>query len=154
VTLRERMPPRATTTWGVVTIGGFGVWFFYYDVLIEPISEDIGWSEAALSSTHGLSLLGAGYPCRRRWPVDGCIGAVRASSFRPARRWRPTQAGGRSRSGSGKPLGAQLSAQAEHHCSVGIGVGVDRDDDELVGILAGFGRWLGVRPGLPPARLQ
>jgi hypothetical protein len=150
VLLRERMPPRVTTILGVVTIGGFGVWFFDYDVLLEPISEDIGWSEAVLSLNRGGSPCSA-RGCRRRWPVDGCIGAVRASSLRPARRWRPTQAGGRSRSSSGKPLGAQqLSAQAEHHCSVGIGVGVDPDDDEFVGVLAGFGRWLGVGPGLRP----
>lgn len=58
--LRERMPLRATITLGVVTIVGFGVWFYGYGVLLEPIREDTGWSEAVLSSTYGLSLLGAG----------------------------------------------------------------------------------------------
>jgi hypothetical protein len=62
VPLRERTPPRATTPLGVVTIVGFGVWFFDYDVLLEPISEDTGWSEAVLSSTYGVSLLGARVP--------------------------------------------------------------------------------------------
>jgi hypothetical protein len=155
VPLRERTPLPATTPLGVVTIVGFGVWFFDYDVLLEPISEDTGWSEAVLSSTNGLSLpTGSPCPargCRRRWPVDGCIGAVRASSLRPARRWRPTQVGGRSRWGSGKPLGVQqLSAQAEHHCSVGIGVGVDRDDGEFVGVLAGSGAGLAWGPDSRP----
>jgi predicted MFS family arabinose efflux permease len=58
--LRERMPLRATIILGVVTIVGFGVWFYGYGVLLEPIREDTGWSEAVLSSTYGLSLLGAG----------------------------------------------------------------------------------------------
>lgn len=54
------MPLRATVTLGVVTIVGFGVWFYGYGVLLEPIREDTGWSEAVLSSTYGVSLLGAG----------------------------------------------------------------------------------------------
>ena len=58
--LREHMPLRATITLGVVPIVGFGVWFYGYGVLLEPIREDTGWSEAVLSSTYGLSLLGAG----------------------------------------------------------------------------------------------
>ncbi len=45
---------------GVVTIVGFGAWFYGYGVLLEPIRADTGWSEAGLSSTYGASLLGAG----------------------------------------------------------------------------------------------
>ena len=47
-------------TLGVVTIVGFGAWFYGYGVLLEPIRADTGWSEAVLSSTYGASLLGAG----------------------------------------------------------------------------------------------
>jgi MFS family permease len=51
---------RATVVLGLVTIVGFGVWFYGYGVLLEPIRADTGWSEAALTSTYGMSLLGAG----------------------------------------------------------------------------------------------
>jgi MFS family permease len=58
--LHDRLPRRATVTLGVVTIVGFGTWFYGYGVLLEPIREGTGWSETVLSSTYGLSLLGAG----------------------------------------------------------------------------------------------
>ncbi len=58
--MHERLPVRATVVLGVVTIVGFGVWFYGYGVLLEPIREDTGWSEATLSSVYGVSLLGAG----------------------------------------------------------------------------------------------
>ncbi len=58
--MHDRLPLRATVTLGVVTIVGFGVWFYGYGVLLEPIREDTGWSEAVLSSTYGISLFGAG----------------------------------------------------------------------------------------------
>jgi MFS family permease len=58
--LRDRLPVHATITLGVVTIVGFGVWFYGYGVLLEPIRQDTGWSEAVLSSVYGVSLLGAG----------------------------------------------------------------------------------------------
>jgi predicted MFS family arabinose efflux permease len=57
---RSVLPIRVTFTLGVVTIVGFGVWLYGYGVLLEPIREDTGWSEAVLSSTYGVSLLGAG----------------------------------------------------------------------------------------------
>ncbi|MEX0836087.1 MAG: MFS transporter [Nitriliruptor sp.] len=44
----------------MVTIVGFGVWFYGYGVLLEPIRTDTGWPEATLSSAYGLSLFGAG----------------------------------------------------------------------------------------------
>lgn len=56
----DRLPLRATALLGIVTIVGFGAWFYGYGVLLDPIREDTGWSEAALSTTYGLSLLGAG----------------------------------------------------------------------------------------------
>jgi MFS family permease len=58
--LPDRLPPRATVLLGIVTIVGFGGWFYGYGVLLEPIREDTGWSEAVLSITYGASLLGAG----------------------------------------------------------------------------------------------
>jgi MFS family permease len=58
--LQGRLPVHATITLGLVTIVGFGVWFYGYGVLLEPIRDDTGWSEAVLSSTYGISLLGAG----------------------------------------------------------------------------------------------
>ena len=54
VPLRERIPLRATVPLGVATIVGFGVWIYGYDVLLKPISENIGWSEAVPLSTHGV----------------------------------------------------------------------------------------------------
>jgi predicted MFS family arabinose efflux permease len=58
--VHDRLPRRATAALGVVTIVGFGAWFYGYGVLLEPIRADTGWSETVLSSTYGLSLLGAG----------------------------------------------------------------------------------------------
>jgi MFS family permease len=58
--LRKRLPARAVASLGVVTIVGFGSWFYGYGVLLEPIRDDTGWSEAVLSSTYGVSLFGAG----------------------------------------------------------------------------------------------
>lgn len=58
--MSDRLPLRATVLLGIVTIVGFGGWFYGYGVLLEPIREDTGWSEAALSTTYGASLLGAG----------------------------------------------------------------------------------------------
>ena len=58
--MHDRLPVLATATLGVVTIVGFGVWLYGYGVLLEPILADTGWSEAVLSSTYGVSLLGAG----------------------------------------------------------------------------------------------
>jgi MFS family permease len=58
--VHDRLPVLATATLGVVTIVGFGVWLYGYGVLLEPILADTGWSEAVLSSTYGVSLLGAG----------------------------------------------------------------------------------------------
>ena len=58
--MNDRLPVRATVVLGLVAIVGFGVWFYGYGVLLQPIREDTDWSEAILSSTYGLSLLGAG----------------------------------------------------------------------------------------------
>jgi MFS family permease len=58
--LRQRLPVPATVVLGLVAITGFGVWFYGYGVLLEPIRQDTGWSEATLSTTYGVSLLGAG----------------------------------------------------------------------------------------------
>ena len=60
VHLHSRLPVRATVTLGVVTIVGFGAWFYGYGVLLQPIRDDTGWSEAVLSSTYGISLFGSG----------------------------------------------------------------------------------------------
>ena len=54
------LPLRATAVLGLVTIIGFGAWFYGYGVLLEPIRRDTGWSETLLSSTYGVSLFGSG----------------------------------------------------------------------------------------------
>jgi MFS family permease len=54
------LPLAATAALGMVTIVGFGAWFYGYGVLLEPIRADTGWSETAMSSTYGASLLAAG----------------------------------------------------------------------------------------------
>jgi MFS family permease len=58
--VQARLGTVATAVLGIVTIVGFGAWFYGYGVLLEPIRADTGWSEATLSTTYGLSLLGAG----------------------------------------------------------------------------------------------
>jgi MFS family permease len=42
---------------GVVSVVAFGVWFYGFGVLIEPIAEDTGWREGVLSAVYGASLL-------------------------------------------------------------------------------------------------
>ena len=55
---RNRPLPRGRLgVLGVVTIGAYGAWFYAYGVLLDPIIEDTGWSEAALAGTYALSLL-------------------------------------------------------------------------------------------------
>lgn len=56
----RRLPLSATVVLGLVTIVGFGAWFYGYGVLLEPIRRDTGWSETVLSSTYGISLFGSG----------------------------------------------------------------------------------------------
>lgn len=58
--MTDRLPTTSTVVLGVVTIVGFGAWFYGYGVLLDPIRTDTGWSEAVLSSTYGVSSLGAG----------------------------------------------------------------------------------------------
>ncbi|MEX1177893.1 MAG: MFS transporter [Nitriliruptor sp.] len=58
--MTERLQFRTTATLGLVAIVGFGVWFYGYGVLLEPIRQDTGWSEAVLSSAYGVSLFGSG----------------------------------------------------------------------------------------------
>lgn len=38
---------------GLLTITAFGVWFYAFGVLIDPISSDTGWSTTALGLTYG-----------------------------------------------------------------------------------------------------
>ncbi|MGH1494095.1 MAG: hypothetical protein ACRBK7_32670, partial [Acidimicrobiales bacterium] len=40
---------------GVVTITTYGSWFYGFGVLISPISEDTGWSTAALGNVYGAA---------------------------------------------------------------------------------------------------
>jgi MFS family permease len=56
----DRLPRRATIALGLVTIVGFGAWFYGYGVLLEPIRQETGWPESLLSSVYGISLFGSG----------------------------------------------------------------------------------------------
>ena len=56
----EHLSKRITVALGLSVIVGFGVWFYGYGVLLEPIGSDTGWSEGLLSSTYGISMFGAG----------------------------------------------------------------------------------------------
>ena len=40
---------------GILTITGFGAWFYAFGVLIDPITEDEGWSTSALGLTYGTA---------------------------------------------------------------------------------------------------
>lgn len=51
------LPRRPLIILGVLSIVTFGVWFYGYGVLLEPIVQDTGWSESAVSSAFGVSLL-------------------------------------------------------------------------------------------------
>lgn len=42
---------------GLLSIAAFGSWFYGYGVLVEPIRQTTGWSEATLGSAFGGSLL-------------------------------------------------------------------------------------------------
>lgn len=46
---------------GIITITVYGSWYYAFGVLLDPIIEDTGWSEAALASTFSLSALVAGF---------------------------------------------------------------------------------------------
>ncbi len=56
----DQLPKRITIALGLSVVVGFGVWFYGYGVLLEPIRNDTGWSETVLSSVYGTSLFGAG----------------------------------------------------------------------------------------------
>jgi MFS family permease len=56
----ERLPRSVTVVLGLSVVVGFGVWFYGYGVLLEPIGVDTGWAEGLLSSTYGASMFGAG----------------------------------------------------------------------------------------------
>ncbi|MDX1657407.1 MAG: MFS transporter [Nitriliruptorales bacterium] len=53
----ERPPLHLLAALGTLSLVAFGVWFYGYGVLLEPIRQDTGWPEALLTTTYGLSLL-------------------------------------------------------------------------------------------------
>ena len=57
-----RLPHLTIGLLGVVTICTYGSWYYSFGVLLDPIIEDTGWSETALSGSFsaGIIVLGAG----------------------------------------------------------------------------------------------
>ncbi|NNF10369.1 MAG: MFS transporter [Acidimicrobiia bacterium] len=55
--MSDGLPRGRLALLGVVTIGAYGAWFYSFGVLLDPIIEDTGWSEAALTGAYALSLL-------------------------------------------------------------------------------------------------
>ena len=55
-----RFPIGSITLLGLVTIAAYGTWYYAFGVLLDPILQDTGWSESALSATFALSAAGGG----------------------------------------------------------------------------------------------
>ena len=55
-----RIPVFRVGVLGVITITVYGSWYYSFGVLLDPIIEDTGWSEAALTSVFAASILIAG----------------------------------------------------------------------------------------------
>lgn len=56
----DRPPLLLLTALGMLSLVAFGVWFYGYGVLLEPIRRDTGWAEGVLSTAYGASLLATG----------------------------------------------------------------------------------------------
>ena len=84
---RERAPSLAVTMLGVVTIAAYGVAYYSYGVLIDPIRSTTGWSQAGLAAVFSAVLVigGAGglaggrlvdrFGTRPAFAVAGSVGA-------------------------------------------------------------------------------
>ena len=46
---------------GVLTITSYGSWFYAFGVLIDPITEDTGWTTTALGITYGAAQVLTGF---------------------------------------------------------------------------------------------
>ena len=54
------LPWMSVSLLGLLTIVGFGTWFYALGVLLDPILDDTGWSEAwIVASLSATGLLGA-----------------------------------------------------------------------------------------------
>lgn len=53
----DRLPRLPMVVLGLLSIAAFGAWFYGFGVLVEPIRQDTGWSEATLGTAFGGSLL-------------------------------------------------------------------------------------------------
>lgn len=58
--MTDRLPRLPTLALGLLSIVAFGSWFYGYGVLVEPISQDTGWSATSLGGAYGASLLATG----------------------------------------------------------------------------------------------
>jgi len=45
---------------GLITIAVYGSWYYSFGVLLDPIIEDTGWAESALTTAFGISALAGG----------------------------------------------------------------------------------------------
>ncbi len=57
MTSSRTFPTGRIAVLGLATIGAYGAWFYAFGVLLDPIIDDTGWSEATLAATYGASLL-------------------------------------------------------------------------------------------------
>jgi MFS family permease len=58
--VRERGSWAGVVALGILTITAFGSWFYAFGVLIDPITEDEGWSTSALGLTYGAAQVMSG----------------------------------------------------------------------------------------------
>lgn len=56
----SRIPAVRVGVLGIITIAVYGTWYYAFGVLLDPIITDTGWSEPALTSAFGASILVSG----------------------------------------------------------------------------------------------
>lgn len=57
----ENIPSGKIAVLGLVTIAVYGTWYYAFGVLLDPIIDDTGWSEPALTGAFGASILIGGF---------------------------------------------------------------------------------------------
>lgn len=56
----SRIPQGRIAVLGLITIAVYGSWYYCFGVLLDPIIEDTGWAESALTAAFGVSTFAGG----------------------------------------------------------------------------------------------